>query len=117
MPESHISSEMRDAALRGLCERRATRPQPVDQSSLSAGEPITFYCELCGWISDIMPEGYFLSQPRRCCSECTQLVLLIEDVSWPKTDAEVGPFGRFGSIGMRNIIRDRESNHQGRTSG
>lgn len=69
-----LSQEAKDAAVRSFDERRENHPEHVDQGTLPAGSPMTFYCRLCGWISDIMPEDYFLSTPRRICSECAGLI-------------------------------------------
>lgn len=68
-----LTQEMREAAIRSLGARRATQPEHINQMNLPAGSPITLYCTSCGWISDIMPEDYFLSTPRKLCSECAAL--------------------------------------------
>lgn len=73
---ARLTEEMRVAALRDLDARRSNRPEHIDPGNLPAGSNMTFYCVLCGWISDVMPEGYFLSTPRKHCSECAALIQL-----------------------------------------
>lgn len=73
MPEE-LSQEAKDQALRSFDERRENPPEHVDQGTLPVGSPMTFYCRLCGGISDVMPEDYFLGTPRKVCTECTAMV-------------------------------------------
>lgn len=65
-----LEPPMVDAAQRSFERRRAHPPEPIDNGALAAGAPLIFYCELCGWPSDVMPEDYFLAKPRARCSEC-----------------------------------------------
>jgi hypothetical protein len=65
-----ITEQIRLSALESLAQRRANPIQRVDNGELVAGSPLYFYCKSCGWLSDVMPENYFVGQPRRLCSEC-----------------------------------------------
>lgn len=65
-----ISAEMREAAQRSLERRRETAPEPVDNADREAGEPMVFYCQLCAWPADVLPEDFFMAIPRRYCGEC-----------------------------------------------
>lgn len=85
-----LTPEMRDAAMRLLEARKATAPEPIENASRQAGEPMVFYCVMCGWECDRLPEGYFLATPRRLCSECEALTHQLDVV----IEVEVGPPSR-----------------------
>lgn len=68
-----MRERVRDAARAQLADRRATRPVPVDQSTLPAGREITFYCKTCGHVCDVKPEQY-LFPPNQYCSECRGMI-------------------------------------------
>lgn len=57
-------------ALANLEARKASAPRPMANDRRRAGKPMVYYCRVCGWISDILPEDYFLAVPRRLCGEC-----------------------------------------------
>jgi len=50
----------------------ANRPR-IDNSSLRAGAPMTYYCRICSLVADVLPEDHN-SRPRPHCDECTKLV-------------------------------------------
>ena len=50
-----------------------TIPLRINNSDLCAGSCMIFYCEHCGWPSDILNEGYLLAEIRKACSECEGL--------------------------------------------
>lgn len=58
--------------LAALAERRASAPERVDQSTLPAGSPITYYCESCGHVTKVNPEGWWRNEdrPPRFCTWC-----------------------------------------------
>jgi hypothetical protein len=64
------TEQIRQAALKALEERRANHPKPKNNAELVAGSPMYFYCVSCGWLSDMLPENYFVARPRKLCSEC-----------------------------------------------
>jgi hypothetical protein len=61
-----------DKALKALRDRRAHKPERIDNASLYAGSPMYFYCVSCGHLADVLPEGY-LSRPKQLCDECAAL--------------------------------------------
>ena len=67
-------TQVQQKALESFEWRRAHAPRQVDNTRLYAGKPMVFYCHACGWVSDIMPEDYFVSRPRHLCSECQALL-------------------------------------------
>lgn len=70
LEDAGLEPPVLDAAQRSFEHRRAHSPEQIDNGALAAGAPLIFYCELCGWPSDFMPEDFFLASPRRRCSEC-----------------------------------------------
>lgn len=73
MDTSTDTATVRDqAAIKRLGERRANRPEQIDNSRLYAGSPMHFYCTMCGHQSDVLPESY-VTRPRRQCAECMDL--------------------------------------------
>lgn len=60
----------KEAALAALEERRTNRPTQIEDWKLPAGANMHFYCISCGHLSDVLPEGYFISQPKKICDEC-----------------------------------------------
>lgn len=62
----------REHALRMLAERRANRPVPIDNASLWAGSPMTYYCKSCGHVSEVLPEAH-RTTPKSLCGECLAL--------------------------------------------
>lgn len=67
----------KEAALKALADRRANKPERIDNSRLMAGSPMYYYCITCGHTSDVLPECHF-STPRKLCSECQAL----KDLGW-----------------------------------
>ena len=65
------------AALEALAERRANKPDKIDNASLKAGQSMYFYCKSCGHLSDILSESYIVG-PKRLCGECKAL----KDIAW-----------------------------------
>ena len=63
----------KEAALEALAARREMQPDQVDNASLPAGAPMYFYCVSCGHQSDVLPENYFLTTPKKLCAECQAL--------------------------------------------
>ncbi len=59
-------------ALQRLANRLAKPMKQVDNSAAYAGSPMLFYCRLCGYHSDTLPESY-TSRPKRVCNECQEL--------------------------------------------
>lgn len=70
-----LHEQMRAQSLANHTERQRTAPRHVDNSRMQAGKPMLFYCQSCGWISDIKPENYFLSTGRALCGECYAMKL------------------------------------------
>lgn len=66
MPET---TKGRVAALKALEQRRANKPEKVNNASLPAGSPMYFYCISCDWEAAVLPEGY-VSRPPKLCAEC-----------------------------------------------
>jgi hypothetical protein len=64
----------RQDALRDLHARRveAKAKGQIENSSLPAGAPMYFYCKLCGLVSDVLPENYWLSRPSHRCAACAR---------------------------------------------
>lgn len=75
MPETELG---REHALAMLAERRASRPEKIDNASLPAGSSMYYYCRACGHQADVLSEGWFLYPPKKLCSECQALA----DLGW-----------------------------------
>jgi hypothetical protein len=73
-----LTTQGREVALAALAERRANRPEPIDDASLPAGSPMHYYCLSCGHLADVKPEGWFRTLPRKLCDECQALA----DLGW-----------------------------------
>ncbi len=71
------TTDGREAALQALAERRANKPEQINDSQLPAGSPMHFYCISCGHQSDRLPENY-TSPPKELCTECQAL----KDLGW-----------------------------------
>lgn len=69
--------EGKEAALTALRERRANRPEQINDASLPAGSPIHAYCKSCGHMAEVLPESYDW-RPKRLCDECQAL----KDLGW-----------------------------------
>lgn len=72
-----ITTQGKEAAVNALKERRNSKPEQIDNSSLYAGSSMTFYCVSCGHVSDVVPEGY-ISPPAKLCGECKAM----KDLGW-----------------------------------
>jgi hypothetical protein len=72
-----IESQMKEYALHQLELRKQNQPEHIKNETLYAGSVMYFYCRVCGWLSDLLPEG-FISKPRHVCSECQ----LMKDRGW-----------------------------------
>lgn len=68
----------REHALAALAERRANRPEKIDNAALPAGSSMYYYCRTCGHLADVKPELWFVTTPRRLCAECQALA----DLGW-----------------------------------
>lgn len=76
--------QLKERAFIKLLERQAqphvsisvplTRPVDFDNSQLPAGSPMLYFCEHCGWISDIVTEEWFAGTPRTICTECQGMI-------------------------------------------
>lgn len=53
-------------ALAQLEERKRTAPEHIDQGTLPAGAPITYYCKSCGHVSCVLPETWVTGYKRLC---------------------------------------------------
>jgi len=58
--------------LKALEERRANRPDMIDNRTLYAGSPMYFYCTSCGHLAEEAPESYTWV-PASLCPECSEL--------------------------------------------
>lgn len=72
-----ILESMKGYALEQLEQRKKNKPEHVRNETLPAGSAMFFYCQVCGWLADLLPEG-FISRPRRFCTECQ----LLKDKGW-----------------------------------
>jgi hypothetical protein len=63
-----------DDALAALAKRKALSQAAtrIDNASLPAGAPMYFYCQECGDLAAVLPEG-FTQRPPRFCSPCQRL--------------------------------------------
>ncbi len=77
--EKRVTAGQRAKAERLLAERKANKPQQIDNSSLYAGSPMYFYCRECGHESDVKSEDY-TDTPRRYCRPCQEMI----DKGWLK---------------------------------
>ncbi|HSX39232.1 MAG TPA: hypothetical protein VLI92_01440 [Candidatus Saccharimonadales bacterium] len=68
----------KEERLKELEERKANRPDPIDNASLYAGSPMYYYCTSCGHLSDKLPEDWHLELPAKLCPECKSL----KDLGW-----------------------------------
>lgn len=67
----------KEQALTDFRKRKAHPPKQIDNASLYAGSPMYYYCIMCGWTSDVLPES-FVGTPKHLCSECQK----IKDMGW-----------------------------------
>lgn len=67
----------KEYALQQLEVRRSNQPKKINNSLLSAGSPMYFYCKSCGHLSDVLPESY-VGKPKKLCDECQAL----KDLGW-----------------------------------
>jgi len=67
-----ITTKGKAAALKALTKRRAHPPKQVDNGSLYAGSPMTYYCKSCGHVSAVLPESHW-GRPPQLCSDCQDL--------------------------------------------
>ena len=72
-----LEQQMKLYALGQLKHRQENKPVKIINGTLHSGSPMYFYCAECGWLSDLLAEG-FISKPRRLCSECQ----LLKDKGW-----------------------------------
>lgn len=75
MPATELG---RQHALAELAQRRANRPEKIDNARLPAGASMYYYCRTCGHQADVLPEGWFIHPPRTLCAECQALA----DLGW-----------------------------------
>jgi len=66
-----------EVALKALANRRANRPEQIDNSRLYAGSDMYYYCISCGHESDVLPECHVF-RPKKLCRECQAL----KDLGW-----------------------------------
>lgn len=71
----------REAAVEALRERRANRPERIDNWKLPAGSPMYYYCASCGHLADTLPEDH-VGTPKKLCRECAAL----EERGWLEQD-------------------------------
>lgn len=45
----------------------------IDNSRLSAGSCMYYYCKLCGLLADTLPESHF-SPPKQHCEACKEMI-------------------------------------------
>lgn len=76
-----VTTQGKEAALAALAERRANKPEQIDNSALPAGSPMYYYCIACGHLADTKPEGWFATLPSKLCDECKAL----SDLGWLET--------------------------------
>ncbi len=70
--KAELASVKDTRAIERLAERRKNPPKQIDNNLLWAGSPIYFYCRLCGYESDRLPESYMCA-PKQYCHECDDL--------------------------------------------
>lgn len=75
---NHVQAGGKKAALEALRKRRENMPEKINNSSLPAGSPMYFYCISCGHTSDVLPENYFISTPKKLCQECS----VLKELGW-----------------------------------
>ncbi len=46
----------------------------VDNSRLTAGSPMRYYCEVCGLQSDVLAESDFVTRPKKQCAACKEML-------------------------------------------
>ena len=65
---------LKEDALAALATRKRLSAQAtkIDNASLPAGAPMYFYCQECGDLAAVLPEG-FTQRPPRFCSPCQRL--------------------------------------------
>ncbi len=77
--------EIKDTiALGKLAERLKNPIKQINNGNLPAGSPMYFYCVICGYQSDVLPESY-TSRPKKYCTPCKDL----KDVTPGITDASL----------------------------
>lgn len=58
--------------LYALIERQRNPVKQINNSRLYAGSPMYYYCQLCGWQSDKLPESH-AGLPKKHCDDCEAL--------------------------------------------
>lgn len=66
--------------LRGLFNRLMNPVPQINNSRLYAGSAMYFYCQLCGYQSDKLPEEY-VGLPKKHCEACLALKAHYPDVA------------------------------------
>jgi hypothetical protein len=67
----------KEFALAEFKKRVENPPIHLNNSCLSAGSPMYFYCKSCGALADVLPESY-TTPPKEQCNECKAL----KDCGW-----------------------------------
>lgn len=65
-------TEINQFLLRGLQMRIASQPTKVNNNAQYAGSPMWFYCDMCGHLSDKLPESY-ACVPKKHCAPCLEV--------------------------------------------
>ena len=55
------------------CWAKPTAPKQINNSSLYAGSPMTYYCKHCRHVSEVLPECH-VERPSHVCAECEPLI-------------------------------------------
>jgi len=86
VPEEVVDAELvdmdanpgRTERLAELAVRRSSSMTigQIDNSKLYAGSSMYYYCRYCGVQTDVLPETWFVTPPRKVCDDCTSLITL-----------------------------------------
>lgn len=70
----------KEFALQELRRRRDenAKKKKIDNASLPAGSPMYYYCISCSGLADTKSENWFITPPKKLCSECQAL----KDCGW-----------------------------------
>lgn len=62
------------SAATDLEARKASAPEKIDNATLPAGSPMTYYCHSCGHVTKVLPEDWWRDEdkPPKFCGWCVE---------------------------------------------
>lgn len=60
-------------SISAFVKRAINPPTQINNASLYAGSSMYFYCQYCGYLSEVLPESY-ITPPTHVCHLCEKIV-------------------------------------------